>query len=205
MATGARIIPRFEEVTAEKLGKAGKIRELHFGTGDEKMLVIEECANCKAVTILVRGGSKMIVEEAERSLHDALCVVSTLIRCSKIVWGGGASEIACSLAVNNYANQIDSTEQYAVRAFADALEQIPMALAENSGLNSLKSLTNSRSKQVETKEPFFGIDCMSRGRTNMKEEKVFETLLSKKGQLQLATQVVKMILKIDDVIEPNVQ
>lgn len=205
MATGARIIPRFEEVTAEKLGKAGKIRELHFGTGDEKMLVIEECANCKAVTILVRGGSKMIVEEAERSLHDALCVVSTLIRCNKIVWGGGASEIACSLAVNNYANQIDSTEQYAVRAFADALEQIPMALAENSGLNSLKSLTNSRSKQVETKEPFFGIDCMSRGRTNMKEEKVFETLLSKKGQLQLATQVVKMILKIDDVIEPNVQ
>lgn len=93
------------------------------------MLVIQECSNCKAVTILVRGGSKMIVEEAERSLHDALCVVSTLIRCNKIVWGGGASEIACSLAVSNYANTIDSTEQYAVRAFADALEQIPMALA----------------------------------------------------------------------------
>lgn len=164
------------------------------------MLVIEECSNCKAVTVLVRGGSKMIVQEAKRSLHDALCVVSTLIRCNRIVWGGGASEIACSLAVNNYANTIDSTEQYAVRAFADALEQIPMALAENSGLNSLKSLSNSKSEQVETKEPFYGIDCLSKGRTNMKEQKVFETLLSKKGQLQLATQVVKMILKIDDVI-----
>lgn len=91
MATGARIIPRFEEITPEKLGKAGRIREMHFGTGDEKMLVIEECSNAKAVTILVRGGSKMIVEEAERSLHDALCVVSTLIRCNRIVWGGGAS------------------------------------------------------------------------------------------------------------------
>jgi T-complex protein 1 subunit epsilon len=91
MATGARIIPRFEEITPEKLGKAGRIKELHFGTGDEKMLVIEDCANCKAVTILVRGGSKMIVQEAERSIHDALCVVKTLIRCNRIVWGGGAS------------------------------------------------------------------------------------------------------------------
>lgn len=129
MATGARIIPRFEEITPEKLGKAGRIKELHFGTGDEKMLVIEDCANCKAVTILVRGGSKMIVQEAERSIHDALCVVSTLIRCNRIVWGGGASEIACSLAVQKKAQEIDSTEQYAVNAFADALEQIPMALA----------------------------------------------------------------------------
>lgn len=75
-----------------------------------------------------------------------------------------------------------------------------MALAENSGLNSLKSLSNSKAQQVETKEPFHGIDCLSKGKTNMKEQKVFETLLSKKGQLQLATQVVKMILKIDDVI-----
>ena len=103
MATGARIIPRFEEITPQKLGKAGRIKELHFGTGDQKMLVIEECSNCKAVTILVRGGSKMIVYEARRSLHDALCVVQTLIRCNRKVWGGGASEIAASLAVNNYA------------------------------------------------------------------------------------------------------
>ena len=144
MATGARIIPRFEEITPAKLGKAGRIRELHFGTGDEKMLVIEECSNAKAVTILVRGGSKMIVEEAERSLHDALCVVSTLIRCNRIVWGGGASEIAASLAVHNFANSINNIEQYAVRAFADALEQIPMALAENSGLNALKALTHAK-------------------------------------------------------------
>ena len=168
MATGARIIPRFEEVTAEKLGKAGKIREVHFGTGDEKMLVIEDCSNCRAVTILVRGGSQMIVAEAERSIHDALCVVSTLIRDNRIVWGGGASEIACSLAVSNYADTIDSTEQYAVRAFADALEQIPLSLAENAGLNALKSLSFSKSKQTESKEPFFGVDCSGQGNTDMK-------------------------------------
>ena len=132
-----------------------------------------------------------------------MCVVSTLIRNNRIVWGGGASEIACGLAVSNYADTIDSTEQYAVRAFADALEQIPLSLAENSGLNALKCLSLSKSKQTETKEPFFGVDCSGNGNTDMKEQKIFETLLSKKGQLQLATQVVKMILKIDDVIEPS--
>jgi T-complex protein 1 subunit epsilon len=130
-------------------------------------------------------------------------VVSTLIRCNRIVWGGGASEIAASLAVHNYAKEIDTTEQYAVRAFADALEQIPMALAENSGLNALKVLTTAKAEHVEHGQGYYGIDCMLNGHTNMKEQKVFETLLSKKGQLQLATQVVKMILKIDDVIEPE--
>lgn len=70
------------------------------------MLVIEDCSNCKAVTILVRGGSKMIVQEAERSLHDALCVVSTLIRCNQIVYGGGSAEIAASLAVHKHADTI---------------------------------------------------------------------------------------------------
>ena len=80
-----------------------------------------------------------------------------------------------------------------------------MALAENSGLNALNVLTQAKALQAEKREPFFGIDCMSNGNTNMKEQKIFETLLSKKGQLQLATQVVKMILKIDDVISPEAQ
>ena len=185
------------------MGKAGRIKEIQFGTGDEKMLVIEECSNSKAVTILVRGGSKMIVQEAKRSIHDALCVVSTLIRCNKIVYGGGSAEIACSLAVQKYADSIETTEQYAIRGFADALEQIPMALAENAGLNALKCLSTARSIQTEKNEPFHGVDCFGHGVTSMKDQKVFETLLSKKGQLQLATQVVKMILKIDDVIEPS--
>lgn len=80
-----------------------------------------------------------------------------------------------------------------------------MALAENTGLNALKVLTQAKACQTENKNAFYGIDCMSTGNNNMKEQKVFETLLSKKGQMQLATQVVKMILKIDDVIEPDQQ
>lgn len=85
IATGGRIVPRFEELTADKLGSAGLVRELSFGTTKDKMLVIEECANSRAVTILVRGGNAMIVEEAKRSLHDALCVVRSLIQVCVMV------------------------------------------------------------------------------------------------------------------------
>ena len=145
----------------------------------------------------------MIVEEAKRSLHDAICVVSTLIKNNRIVYGGGAAEIASSLAINRLADTIGTVEQYAVRAFADALEEIPMALAENSGLNPINSLTSAKVKQNSEKSPFFGIDCLNKGTNDMREQKVYETLSSKKQQIQLSTQVVKMILKIDDVIEPD--
>merc|ERR1711902_126770 len=133
IATGGRIVPRFQELSADKLGTAGLVRELNFGTTKEKMLVIEECANSKAVTIFLRGGTKMIIEEAKRSMHDALCVVRNLVRDSRIVYGGGAAEISCSLAVSKAADKIKTIEQYAFRAFADALESVPLALAENSG------------------------------------------------------------------------
>lgn len=122
MATGARIVPRFEEISEEKLGYAGVIKELAFGTTSDKVLVVEGCKNTKAVTILVRGGSHMVCDEAQRSLHDALCVVRNLVKDNRIVYGGGASELACSIYLNQTADSIESVEQYAVRAFADALE-----------------------------------------------------------------------------------
>merc|ERR1712205_247574 len=90
IATGGRIVPRFEELTPEKLGSAGIVREITFGTTKDQMLVIEECSNSKAVTIFVRGGNKMIIEETKRSLHDALCVARNLIRNNRIVYGGGS-------------------------------------------------------------------------------------------------------------------
>jgi len=199
ICTGGRIVPRFEELTAAKLGTAGKVRELTFGTTNDAMLVIEECPNSKAVTILIRGGNKMIVKEAERSLHDALCVVRNLIRDNNVVYGGGAAEISCALAVQAEADKISSMEQYAYHAFADALETIPLALAENSGLPPLQTLTDVKARQVKEKNPALGVDCLGKGTLDMKEQKVIETVLSKKQQIMLATQVVKMILKIDDI------
>lgn len=133
MATGARIVPRFEEIAPEKLGKAGKIKEISWGTSNDKVILIEECANSKAVTILIRGGSMTICDEAKRCLHDAICVVRNMIKNSNVVGGGGATELACSIAVQKEADKIEGVEQYAVRAFADALEEIPLALSENSG------------------------------------------------------------------------
>lgn len=203
LATGARIIPRFEELTTEKLGYAESVKEIGFGTTKERMLLIEGCPNTKAVTIFVRGGNSMILEETKRSLHDALCVARNLVRDNKVVYGGGAADVACSLAVEAAADEIVGVEQYAMRAFAEALDAIPLALAENSGLSPIDQLTTVKKAQLETKSTALGIDCMARGTNDMKKQHVFETLNGKKQQLFLATQVCRMILKIDDVIEPS--
>jgi len=201
IATGGRIVPRFEEITAEKLGKAGLVKEIAFGTTKDRMIVIEGCSNSKAVTIFIRGGNKMIIEEAKRSIHDALCVCRNLIRDNRILYGGGSVEISCSLAVAKAADRISTVEQYAVRAFADALDSIPIALADNSGLVAMQTLSEIKYRQVQENNPKLGIDCMNKGTSDMKEQFVIEGYQSKRQQILLATQVVRMILKIDDVLK----
>merc|ERR1712121_121749 len=203
MATGGNIVPRFKELTAGKLGKCGSIRTLEFGTTKDRMLVIEQCPNSSAVTIFIRGGNKMIVEEAKRSIHDALCVIRNLVRDNRIVYGGGAAEMTCSLHVAKEADKISTLEQYAMRSFADALDNIPMALAENSGLNPIVALSDVKSQQVKENNPRLGIDCLKKGTNDMKAQNVIETLLAKKQQISLATQLVRMILKIDDIRLPG--
>merc|ERR1712113_1374781 len=203
IATGGRIVPRFEELTEAKLGKAGVVREVTFGTTKEQMLVIEGCANSKAVTVLVRGGNQMAVDEAKRCLHDANCCVRNLIRDPRVVPGGGASEVAACLAVTAAADHEQTLDQYSMRAFATALDVIPMALAENSGLNAIGEMAAMKAKQQTTQNSWHGIDCMQMGSTDMWEQNVYEACASKCSQLRLATQVVKMILKIDDVITSN--
>jgi len=200
IATGARIIPRFEELHKDKLGSCGRIHEVSYGTTKDKMIFIEDCSNSKAVTIFVRGGNSMMIAEAKRSIHDALCVVRNLIRDNRIVYGGGSAEIACSVAVSKAADETSSIEQYGIRAFAEALEVVPQTLAANSGLHPIDCLAEVRARQIEEKKPYLGIDCLDKNTNDMKEQKVFETLRGKQQQLKLATQVVKMIMKIDDVI-----
>ncbi len=203
IATGGRIVPRFEELTAEKLGTAGEVKEIEFGTVHDRMLVIQGCPNTRAVTVFVRGGNKMIVDEAKRSLHDAMCVVRNLITDNRIVYGGGSAEIACGLKIAKAADECLGVEQYALRAFSDALEAVPVALAANAGVDAVEALSHARSEQVKTGVPSIGVDCNQSAVSDMKQAQVFETLKGKQQQLQLATQVVKMILKIDDVIKPG--
>lgn len=200
LATGAHIVPRFEELTPEKLGRAGKVYEKTYGTQHDSVLLIEECPFSKAVTVLVRGGNHMVVEEAKRSLHDAMCVTRNLIRDNRIVYGGGSCETACAIEINKEAERHVGADQYAIAAFADALDAVPIALAENSGFSPIATLAEVKSTQIKTNNPYIGVDCLQKGTMDMKQQKVFETLIGKQKQFQLATQLVRMILKIDDVI-----
>lgn len=196
IATNGRIVPRFEDLTSEKLGKAGIVREVSFGTTRDKMLVIEETANTRAVTIFVRGSNKMIVDEAKRALHDSLCAVRNLVVDNRVVYGGGAADISSALAVEKAAEEIPSIEQYAMRAFASALDSVPLALAENSGLSPIETLQEVKSRQVREGNPKLGIDCNGRGENDMKKQFVYDPLISKRQQYLLATQLVRAVLKI---------
>jgi T-complex protein 1 subunit epsilon len=145
-----------------------------------------------------------------------MCVVRNLIKDNRIVYGGGSAEISCSLAVKKYADTVTGVDQYAIRAFADALDDIPMALAENAGLSPIEEVAAIKSRQVKENNPTIGLGLMAVDQAelqtevanefdryhskDMKTVGVFETLIGKQQQLQLAAQVVKMILKIDDVI-----
>ena len=130
-------------------------------------------------------------------------IVLICFQDSRIVYGGGAAEISCSIAVAKEADQLSTLEQYAFRSFSVALEAVPLALAENSGLSPIETLSELKSHQVNEQKSTFGVDCMLSGNSDMKFHHVVESLHSKKQQIILATQLVKMILKIDDVRSPN--
>lgn len=124
------------------------------------------------------------------------------MRDNRVVYGGGAAEIACSLAVEDAAVKTPGLEQYAMRAFSEALDAVPMALAENSGLNPIATLAEVKSQQVKGDGPRgrLGVDCMQRGSNDMKDAFVIDPLISKKQQLMLATQLCRMVLKVNNVI-----
>ena len=202
IATGGRIVPRFEELTPEKLGKAGCVRELSLGK--DSVLIIEQCGATRAVTVLIRGGNQMAVDEAKRCLHDAICCVRNLIRDSRVVPGGGAPEIAASIKIAQVAESMPTIEQHSLRAFSEALEVIPTALAENSGMNAIDTVAQVKANQITHANSWLGVDCNHKGLDgDMNKQGVYEALKSKVEQFRLSTQVVRMILKIDDIISPN--
>jgi T-complex protein 1 subunit epsilon len=208
ITTKGSIVSRFEDLTPEKLGYAEKVYEVEFGTTRDKMIIIEnntaveslDKTKVNTVTNLIRGSNKMIVDEAIRSLHDSLCVVRNLIKNNKIVYGGGAVETSCSLKIMEEADKQKGIDQYAFRAFSQALDVIPMSLAENSGYNPIEELTKLKAAQVSNKSSHLGIDCLGNNNNNMKDLFVIETFIGKKQQLILATQLTRMILKINNVI-----
>ncbi|WP_456329539.1 thermosome subunit beta [Archaeoglobus sp.] len=196
-ACGAKIITDLREITSADLGEADLVEERKVG--DEKMVFIEGCKNPKAVTILIRGGSEHVVDEVERSLQDAIKVVKAALESGKVVAGGGAPEIEVALKLREWAPTLGGREQLAAEAFASALEVIPRALAENSGLDPIDILVELRKAHEEGKTTY-GVDVFSGEVTCMKEKGVLEPLKVKTQAISSATEVAIMILRIDDVI-----
>ncbi|NWF86962.1 thermosome subunit [Candidatus Bathyarchaeota archaeon] len=196
-ATGGKIITNMDDMSATDLGYASLVEERKIG--DDKMTFVEGCKHPRAVTILIRGGTERIVEEAERSIHDALCVVRDIVEEPKIVAGGGAPELEMSRTLKKYAETLPGREQLAVRAFADALEVVPITLTENAGLDPIDILAELRVRH-EKGERWAGIEVVSGTVQEMSEAGVFEPLAVKKQIIKSATEASSMILKIDDVI-----
>jgi thermosome len=196
-ATGAKIIINIEELTSEDLGHADLAEERKVG--EDKWVFIEGCTNPKAVTMLIRGGTDKVVDEADRSIHDALCVVRDIVLAPSVVAGGGAPELEVSSRVRKWAESLSGKEQLAALAFAEALEVIPITLAENAGLDPIDILVELRS-QHEKGELWTGVDVVNGKVGDMAELNVYEPLAVKEQIIKSSSEVASMIIRIDDVI-----
>jgi len=197
-ATGGKIVSSVRDLTPDDLGFAKLVEERKVG--NDKMIFVEGCPNPKAVTILLRGANDMVLDEAERSLNDALHVLRNVLRKPMIVPGGGAVEVELAMRLRKFAESLGGKEQLAVEAYADALEEIPMILAESAGLDALQVLMDLRKLHAEGKV-YAGIDALEgKIRENMIEANVIEPILVKEQVLKSATEAASAILKIDDVI-----
>jgi len=196
-ATGGRIVTNLDDLKPEDLGYAELVEERKIG--DDKMVFIEGCKDPRSVAILVRGGAERIVDEAERSIHDALCVVRDVVQEPKILAGGGAPEIEVAKELRKYAESLPGREQLAVQSFADAIETVPVTLAENAGLDPIDILSELRAAH-DKGEKWTGVDVFEGKVRSMEELDVYEPLAVKKQVIKSATEAATMILKIDDVI-----
>ena len=195
---GCLPISHVDHMRPEKLGAAALVEEAEIGRG--KVVKVTGIANKgRTATVLLRGSNKLVLEEAERSLHDALCVVRCLIQKRFLVAGGGAPEMELSYRLSQWAKTLSGMESYCVRGFADALEVVPYTLAENAGLNPIQNVTELRNHHASGRR-YHGMNVRKGAVTDMMEENVVQPLLVTTSALSLATECVKMILKIDDIV-----
>jgi thermosome len=196
-ATGARIVTNLDDLFEKDLGIAELVEERKIE--EDKWVFVEGCKHPKAVTLLLRGGSQRVVDEVERSVHDALMVVKDVIEKPEIVAGGGAPETYAATKIRGWAKSLEGREQLAAEKFADALEEIPITLAENAGMDPIDTLTVLRSKQQKG-EKWTGVDVMKAKIANMKSSDIIEPLAVKLQIVSAAAEAACMILRIDDVI-----
>jgi archaeal chaperonin len=197
-ATGARIITSVRDIVKEDLGFAKTVEEVK--TAGDEMIFIRDCKNPKAVSVLVRGGTEHVVDEAERSIHDALGVTAAALETGKYVSGGGAVEMELVKELRKFADTIGGREQLAVNAFADALEIIPKTLAESAGMDAIDTLVTLRSKHEGKDGINVGVNVLEAKVADMAAKNVLEPMKLKSQVVKSASEATEMILRIDDVI-----
>ena len=196
-ATGGRIINNLDDLSEKDLGAADLAQQRKVES--DKWVFIEGCKNPSSVTILIRGGTQRVVDEVDRSLHDALMVVKDVVEKPAIVAGGGSPEAYLAAKLKDWADSFDGREQLAIKQYAEALESIPLTIAENAGMDSIDTMVALRVKQSEGKKSF-GIDAKSNKVGDMFSLNIVEPLAVKEQIVKSATEAACMILRIDDVI-----
>ena len=196
-ATGARIVNNLDELSAADLGYAKLAEERKVET--DKWVFVEECKNPKSVSILIRGGSQRVVDEAERSVHDAIMTVKDVVEYPYVLVGGGAPEAIASMKLRDWASSLSGRAQLAAEKFADGIETIPIVLAENAGMDPLDTQVQLRSKSTSGKARF-GIDVLNGKVADLAAKDIYEPLAVKEQVINAATEAACMILRIDDVI-----
>lgn len=197
-ATGGRIVGSVNDLTEKDLGQAQNVEERTIE--NDNWVFIEGCKNPKAVTLLLRGGSQRVIDEADRSIHDALMVVKDVVERPMIVYGGGAPEIYVATKLRVWAQSLSGREQLAVEKFAESLESIPLALARNAGMNPIDAITQLRAKH-NAAEKWTGIAVTDGGVvTDMQKFEIIEPVKVKEQVIKSATETANMILRIDNVV-----
>jgi thermosome len=196
-ATGGSIASNVDELAEDDLGYAGLVEEQRIA--GEEMIFVRECKDPKAVSILVRGGTEHVVDEAKRAMDDAVLGVAAALEVGKVVPGGGAIEIELARKLREYAETIGGREQLAINAFSEAIEIIPRTLAESTGKDPIDILVELRTQHEKGKKTY-GVDVFNGGVADMKALGVIEPLKIKTQAIKSACEAAEMILRIDDVI-----
>jgi len=196
-ATGGKLVTNLDDISEEDLGFAGLVEERKIG--DDKLVFVEKCKTPKSVSILVRAGLERMVDEAERALHDSLCVVADVVEDSRILAGGGATEVELARSLRDYSGEIRGREQLAIEAIADALEGIPKILADNAGLEPIDIMVALKAAHEKGKK-WIGVNALTGEVSDMMEENVVEPAMMKEHLITAASETASMILRIDDVI-----
>ena len=196
-ATGGRISTSIDDISEKDLGSAENVQQKKVET--DKWVFIEGCRNPQSVTMLIRGGTQRVVDEVDRSIHDALMVVKDVIERPAIVAGGGAPEALLAAFLKDWSNRFDGRQQLAIKKYAEALEVIPLTIAENAGMDPIDTMVTLRAKQSEGKK-WTGINAKEGKVSDMLSQNIVEPVVVKEQIIKSATEAASMILRIDDVI-----